>query len=368
MVTVPTFLLDKTRCRANIANMVARAKAAQVILRPHFKTHQSIEVGRWFREQGVKQITVSSLRMAEYFAGDGWTDITVAFPTNILEIARIKALSAQIQLGLVVESAATAQFLGAHLTDPVNTWIKIDAGYGRTGVPVQDLAKIDALLHEIDQVPNLVARGFLAHAGHSYSSHGQEEITAVHKAHTLALYDLHQHYTSRPELNISTGDTPTCSTQTDFGPATEIRPGNFTFYDLVQAQIGSCSIEQIATAVACPVVAIHQDRNQAIIYGGGVHFSKDSFIHPDYGRCYGLIVSGGPDGWREPIANVYLGKLSQEHGTVIAPPSFIQRLAVGDILTILPAHSCMTANLYTSYQLTSGERIGRFSLQQNEST
>jgi len=31
----------------------------------------------------------------------------------------------------------------------------------------------------------------------------------------------------------------------------EIRPGNFVFYDLMQYRIGSCSVGQIAVAMAC---------------------------------------------------------------------------------------------------------------------
>ena len=60
--------------------MVDRAAAADVDFRPHFKTHRSREVGRWFRDFGVAAITVSSVDMAQYFSNDGWDDITIAFP------------------------------------------------------------------------------------------------------------------------------------------------------------------------------------------------------------------------------------------------------------------------------------------------
>ena len=47
--------------------MARKAKDNGLIFRPHFKTHQSIEIGEWFRESGVNKITVSSLTMANYF-------------------------------------------------------------------------------------------------------------------------------------------------------------------------------------------------------------------------------------------------------------------------------------------------------------
>ena len=34
---------------------------------PHFKTHQSIEVGRWLRDLGISDITVSSMDMLTIF-------------------------------------------------------------------------------------------------------------------------------------------------------------------------------------------------------------------------------------------------------------------------------------------------------------
>ena len=59
-VTEPTMVLNEEVCKSNIARMAAKAKAANVVFRPHFKTHQSREIGEWFRASGVDKITVSS--------------------------------------------------------------------------------------------------------------------------------------------------------------------------------------------------------------------------------------------------------------------------------------------------------------------
>ena len=70
MIIKPTLLLDKARCLQNIQKMVEKAQKAGVILRPHFKTHQSHEVGNWMKDAGITKATVSSLAMAKYFADD----------------------------------------------------------------------------------------------------------------------------------------------------------------------------------------------------------------------------------------------------------------------------------------------------------
>ena len=43
-VTEPTMVLNEEVCKSNIARMAAKAKAANVVFRPHFKTHQSREM------------------------------------------------------------------------------------------------------------------------------------------------------------------------------------------------------------------------------------------------------------------------------------------------------------------------------------
>jgi D-serine deaminase-like pyridoxal phosphate-dependent protein len=68
----------------------------------------------------------------------------------------------------------------------------------------------------------------------------------------------------------------------------ELRPGNFVCYDVTQVQIGSCDFNQIAVVLACPIVSIHKERGEMIIYGGSVHLSKDSLKWQDKGVIYGL--------------------------------------------------------------------------------
>lgn len=133
-ITSPTLLLDKQLCLANIKMMSEKAKLNNLIFRPHFKTHQSIIIGNWFRKAGVQKITVSSIQMAEYFARENWKDITVAFPVNIREIEQINALAEEIQLNLTIENIESVSFLEKNLRFPVKIFIKIDTGYHRTGI------------------------------------------------------------------------------------------------------------------------------------------------------------------------------------------------------------------------------------------
>ncbi|MEO0896772.1 MAG: alanine racemase [Bacteroidota bacterium] len=354
-LTQPTLLLDEERCRKNIKKMADKARKHGLVFRPHFKTHQSLEIGRWFKEYGVEKITVSSVAMADYFSEE-WDDITIAFPTNILEMEAINRLAQAITLNLLVESIEVVRYLGKHLKAKVGVFIKIDVGYQRTGIAPDAKDKIDSIISLITSFPKLDFKGFLGHAGHTYHC---RDVDAVKEIHRQSLQHIHLLKAKYPQAVISLGDTPSCSLADEYEGVDEIRPGNFVFYDLVQHQIGSNTLEEISLALACPIVALHPERNEVIVYGGGVHFSKDRLEDEVHGTLFGRVVEQHGKGWGKAIPNVYVSKLSQEHGTIVLPEIEIQKYQIGDLLLVLPVHACMTAHAMHAYHTLDGQIISR---------
>ncbi|MEQ8704116.1 MAG: alanine racemase [Phaeodactylibacter sp.] len=358
-ITTPTLLLNEAVCRRNIHRMAEKARQLGIRLRPHMKTPQSIEVARWLRDYGLNAITVSSFRMAEYFAADGWEDITVAFPVNIREMEAIKSLSERIRLNITVENLEGARALQDQLSQRVRVWAKVNIGNNRTGLPPEDTARLDALLDYFAQADKLRFSGFLGHAGQSYADRGVAAIAQTHQSSLAAMQTLRDRYQGRfPQLEISVGDTPTASVMDSFPGVDEIRPGNFLFYDLMQWQIGACTPADIAVAMACPVVAKHPDRHEIVLYGGAVHFSKDFLTFSDDKPFYGLAAKWGEGGWELLQPGAYLRKLSQEHGLLRVTEDLFGKIDVGTLIMILPIHSCLTANLMKAYRLMDGKRIG----------
>lgn len=359
-ITKPTLFLDEKKCRQNIETMVKRAKQFNCQLRPHFKTHQSHKVGEWFKEYGIESCAVSSLQMAEYFAQASWNDITVAFPLNILEHETVNRLAEKINLNICIESLETVKSLNEWLKFPLGIYIKTDAGYHRTGIDANDFVGIQSIIDELGKNSLTKFKGFLQHAGHTYQAKGKKEIDEIHAYTSEKMIKLKDHFKRKyPEIIISNGDTPTCSVSDNFDHIDEMRPGNFVFFDVMQAEIGSCKYENIAAAMACPVVAKHADRNEVIVYGGAVHFSKDR-IEKDGKTIYGLIAEEKEKGWGYPISGWYVRKLSQEHGTIHVPDEAFDQIKIGDLFYILPIHSCLTANLMSKYYTLDGEEIEMF--------
>jgi D-serine deaminase-like pyridoxal phosphate-dependent protein len=201
LITKPTLILDPQRCQKNILRMIAKARNQNIILRPHFKTHQSLEIGHWFSDQGIDKMTVSSVGMANYFAKAGWKDITIAFPVNIRQLEEIKSLSAQLKLGLLVVDAETVDVLGKQLKSPVSIWIKVDVGTHRTGLGPEQTALADQIVERINQFPQLHFAGFLAHAGHTYQSRTQAEVQHIYDSSLAIMINLKNRYLSTfPEL------------------------------------------------------------------------------------------------------------------------------------------------------------------------
>jgi D-serine deaminase-like pyridoxal phosphate-dependent protein len=362
----PTLLLDEARCRNNIKQMVKKARQSKVLFRPHFKTHQSHEIGRWFRQEGVKAITVSSLKMASFFAEDGWKDITVAIPVNTREKHRINDLAKKVNLHLLVADITSILNLDKIVDHPINVWIKIDTGYHRTGLLHDDDVMIKFIVNLIEKSKLLRFAGFLTHAGNSYYCRSNDEILELHITTTEILYHLKEKYKSLyPDIKISVGDTPTCSVADDFSLVDEIRPGNFVFYDTMQVQISACTSDDIAVVVACPVVAKHKDRNEIIIIGGGIHLSKDFIVNVRGQKNYGDLVFLESNGWSKPIEGCFLSKLSQEHGTLQVTDDVFEKIHTGELVGILPVHSCMTANLIGKYTTLTGNTIDYFDIRKD---
>jgi len=179
-ITSPTLLVDSLKCKKNIAGMYEKTSGNNIKLSPHFKTHQSADIGEWFREVGVHSITVSSVDMGLYFANHQWRDITVAVPVNILEIDKINKLAEASKITLMVNFPEVAKTLEARLNNSVDVIIEIDTGYPRTGIKHDDHEAIANILECIKVSKNLSLKGFYSHAGHTYDTRGKDGISTIH--------------------------------------------------------------------------------------------------------------------------------------------------------------------------------------------
>lgn len=351
MIEKPRLVINKEIVLRNSSRIKNKAQKHSIQFQPHFKTHQSIEVGRWLRDVGVTQITVSSMDMLHYFLRDHWDSFVLALPLHPGLFKSINHANNVCHLKVLSSSIEHLKQLNNMLDKPLQVLLDIDPNYGRTGIPIDQLSSIKTFCQDLSTLPKINLSGCYIHAGNSYQEPNRESIISFFE-------ELHQSITDLKnalDLPIYYGDTPTCSVMNNFENIDVLTPGNLFFYDLSQERIGSCDEEDIAVWVDCPIISVKDKKiedipagirhsgakefAQIVIHGGAVHFSKD-FLDIN-----GRIVFGRV----KYMPELYLDKISQEHGLIIGPKDVIQEVAKCPYLSIYPVHSCLTAESMASY-------------------
>ncbi|MCA6075289.1 alanine racemase [Fulvivirga sedimenti] len=350
-IRTPTLLIDEKRVRRNIHRMVTKAARAGKVFRPHFKTHQSRAIGEWFRDEGVSHITVSSVGMAEYFASNGWNNITIAFPCNLRQIDRIDELASKIDISILVDSEDVAEQISKLVNHKLRVFVEIDTGSERTGIRYDNPEAIMRLYALIEESEFLEFAGIYSHAGHTYACRSREE---VKKTANEAIDRLEQvAAVFEKKIGVCYGDTPGCTVLDDFGDIiTDLSPGNFVFYDMMQVHIGVCEVDDIGVVLCCPVVTEKTIEPVVTLYGGAVHFSKEQLDDKSFGK----VAMLNPSGWEDSVVGS-LERISQEHGMVRLDGVTAK---AGDVLAILPVHSCLTAECMAKYLTLNGVYLDHY--------
>lgn len=356
----PAAVVDLDVLERNCARMSDRMRGLGARLRPHVKTHKCAEIARLQTEGGPAAITVSTLAEARAFAAAGFRDQTWAVPLSLPRIGEALELVAELdRFQVLVDHETTRDVLERTATRRllrVPTYLKVDCGYHRAGVDPDDPASID-LARRIADSPHLEFAGILTHGGHAYAARNRDEIARV----ACAERDVTTGFARRLRdagidvPTVSVGSTPTMTCVDHLDGVDEARPGNYAFFDVFQATIGSCTLDDVAFSVLSSVVGRYPGRDTFVLDAGGIALSLDPgprHVDPDCG--HGLVRdadgSGSPDGLR-------ITALSQEHGKVEAPGLGDALPAVGSRVRVLPNHSCMAAAAFDRYHVVRGEKI-----------
>jgi D-serine deaminase-like pyridoxal phosphate-dependent protein len=361
----PVLLLDLARVRRNARRMSELARAADVALRPHAKTHKCAELARLQVEAGAQGLTVSTLAEARAFGAAGFCDLTYAVPVEPGKFAEVIRLhEAGIRLGVVTADPEVVEGLrraaaGSGVAVPVH--VEIDCGDARTGLAPDDPLAI-ALCQQIADAPPLRFAGLLTHAGHSYDARDAAARVRLAEDERLAVVSLAERLREDgvPVDVVSVGSTPTVKAGASFAGVTEARPGNYLLSDLFQATLGTCDVDDCAVSVLAAVVDRNRMRRSVVLDAGAIALSKDRGPfrwdeHAGYGRV--LDLDGVDLGLR--VANV-----SQEHGEVRdVPDRWVEALRPGARVRVLVNHACLTVAQHDVFHvLEDGQFVDRWAI------
>jgi D-serine deaminase-like pyridoxal phosphate-dependent protein len=351
----PAAVVDLNRVEANCRWMAERAVALGVALRPHVKTHKCPEAARLQVGGSPGGITVSTLAEAGFFAAAGFRDITYAVPVAPKRVRDALNIAERIdRLSLLVDSHEAVRAIEeAARNGRVPVFLKVDCGYGRAGVNPHTDGAI-ALAERLHRSSSVEFRGLLTHGGHSYDCVDRLGIAAVADQERDAVVGFAQRLRvlGIPVPEVSVGSTPTMRVAEDLRGVTEIRPGNYVFFDGFQSMIGSCDIDEVAFSVLSTVIGSHPDRSTLVLDAGALALSKDpGATHVDPTVGFGVLC----DPQLRPLAHLHLGSLSQEHGKAAVSGGPMPQ--VGDRLRIIPNHSCLSAALFDRYAVVRQDTV-----------
>lgn len=355
-IDTPQMLLDKGRLENNIQHISQLADAQNVKVRPHIKTHKSIEIFQLQQDAGAVGITASKTEEALTFIENGVKSVTVAYPLVVeSKLDRLIAASRDVDLRLIVDSFAGVETISRVATrhnKTVDIFLKIDVGLHRCGV-TEDNPHLVELATAIDAAPGLHLIGLLSHAGHVYGAPTADDVrnSAREECHILNRVRDTLEANGLQISEVSVGSTPTVLASDTYDGITEIRPGNYAFMDRTPLRFSLIGLNQIALTVLATVVSANSD--YFIIDTGSKTLSTDQGAHgitgmEGFGLAYPLNRFG------EQSGEMIIAKLSEEHGFVVRRDF---DLPIGAKIRVVPNHSCVVANLADTYAVVADDKI-----------
>lgn len=326
----PSVLIDLDLMEANIATMQSRCDALGVAFRPHIKTHKIPDIARRQQEAGARGIACQKVSEAEVFADAGFADIQI--PYNIVgarKTRRLAALAKRATVTVTIDSrpvidgiAAAAQAVGSTI-DMLVELVSLGQRTGTTPAAALALAK------HIQATDNLRFAGVMI-----YPSDGAIRPRLLE---TLALLEA----AGIPVEHVSGGGSGAVSDMHLLPELTEMRVGTCVFWDWNSVSAGYAGFDDCAMRVRSSVVSANEP-SRVILDSGSKSIQSETIDEQ-----FGYIAE-------YPAARLY--KVNEEHGYVDFS-ACESTPAVGDIVHIIPVHTCVVTNLHNQLYGLRGDKI-----------
>jgi len=198
-------------------------------------------------------------------------------------------------------------------------------------------------------------RGLLSHAGHAYNAASEDALCAVAQQEVETLTRLRDE-AARAGIaldEVSVGATPSLRFSARQAGITELRPGNYVYFDRTQVSLGAASLEDCALTVLATIVTVHPGR--VILDCGSKTLTSDQSRGIVASPGYGAVLADAGASPRRIDETLTIERLSEEHATVRVTGR--THLAPGDRVRVLPNHACTVSNLVDVVQLVEGDEV-----------
>lgn len=333
----PALLIDLDIFEKNLRRVAEYAKANDLRLRPHTKTHKVPAVGKLQLESGAVGLTVAKVGEAEVMLQSGTPDLLVAYPViGRSKLERLAAVARKTRVTVALDGLFAARQLSEAARQAqvgFGVLAEVDAGLGRVGVtPGEELVQ---LAQGIERLPRLSFEGIAFYPGHikMLGQEGPEE--SLKQLSQLVRAMLGDFRKAGLKANIvSGGSTPTLYRSHEISGVTEIRPGTYVYNDCNTVRSGACQWDDCAVSILTTVVSTAR-KGQAIIDGGSKTFSSDRHVGSSE-ASFGRVVEA---------PGCVFHNMNEEHGFLDTRRDGGQ-FSVGDRVHVIPNHVCVAVNLH----------------------
>jgi D-serine deaminase-like pyridoxal phosphate-dependent protein len=344
-LATPALVVDLDALERNIAAMAAFARQSGLSLRPHAKTHKSVEIARRQIAAGAVGVCCAKLGEAEALAAGGIENILITSPVvGTMGVARLAALAGRAR-GLMAavdhpDAVAALSASGASLS----LLVDIDPGIHRTGVSNGEAAI--ALARQIDASPNLTFAGVQFYCGMQQHIEAFADRRAAIEERSAYLADIVDRLGAAglPPRIVTGGGTGTHRIDAALGVLNELQVGSYVFMD---RQYNDCDLAgdggapfETALMVDARVISASHPF-MATVDAGFKAFATEAGAPP--------ILAGAAEG----AAYHFMG---DEHGCVV-PPGGVAPPKLGEVVTFAAPHCDPTVNLYDFYHAVRGDTL-----------
>jgi len=345
-LNTPALVLDLDAFERNLDRMMTHCRAAGLGLRPHAKTHKSVEIARRQLAAGAVGICVAKLGEAEAMGAGGIESVLITSPVVKEDgIRRLMDLNDRIaDLMVTVDNIHNAEALARAASPerggerPLKVIVDLDVGLHRTGIaPGEGAAQLAEL---VSASPGLKFMGLQAYAGHlmhvaDYAERREKSLDAMKQLGDMR--DMLRERSISCEI-LTGGGTGTWDIDPEAGVLTDLQAGSYLFmdteYNAVHQKAGDAQAFETSLTIQTTVVSANTPGIATTDAGIKSMATDQKDI---------AIASGVPEG-----TGYFL--FGDEQGGLMFPDKDTG-LAPGSVLNLETPHCDPTVNLYDCYHV-----------------
>jgi D-serine deaminase-like pyridoxal phosphate-dependent protein len=336
----PGLVFYVDRIESNIKQVISMINDPQR-LRPHVKTHKSIDLSRLMIAAGISKFKCATIAEAEMLAQAGANDILLAYQPVGPNIDRFTTLQLKYPNSLfscLIDDEATAEALNtlSEANGVVSSvWIDVNVGMDRTGILPAYVVK---LFMALQQLSSLSFKGLHAYDGHVHESSFDNRKAQASEIISL-LKKLQEEIADRSghKVEVVAGGSPTYTVYND-GSDFECSPGTFALWDKGYQEAYDEQHFDCAALVISRIVSLPEPHLICCDLGHKAVAAEKSLERR-------VVFLNAPE--------LKVVSQSEEHLVLDAGDGHAFR--VGDLLYGLPYHICPTVALYeTANCVTTG--------------